>query len=290
MNHLIKIIKGSLVGMGSILPGVSGSMIAAIFNIYQSLVNALNDFTKHPIKAIKSVWQYIAGVIIGLFLGFFVINLFLDIAPLPITLLFIGFILGAIPSMIKKVRNTQFKWHHILVLLISMVSMISMVFIQENNGSGEQEYLIVFLIGAITAIALIIPGLSGATMLMALGFYQKLLDLIDDLLKGLAIFDFSSVLKQLPLFLLLVLGVVVGLILMGKVMFVLLQKYQTHFYMAVIGIVIVSPFNILFTLEQNTNDHVFQTDWYFWVVGLILCVIGFMASKLLSVEPKKLEE
>jgi len=290
MNHLIKIIKGSLVGMGSILPGVSGSMIAAIFNIYQSLVNALNDFTKHPIQAIKSVWQYIVGVIIGLFLGFFVINLFLDIAPLPITLLFIGFILGAIPSMIKKVRNTQFKWHHILVLLISMASMVSMVFIQESNGSSEQEYLIVFLIGAITAIALIIPGLSGATMLMALGFYQKLLDLIDDLLKGLAIFDFSSVLKQLPLFLLLVLGVVVGLILMGKVMFVLLQKHQTHFYMAVIGIVIVSPFNILFTLEQNTNDHVFQTDWYFWVVGLILCVIGFMASKLLSVEPKKLEE
>lgn len=290
MNHLIKIIKGSLVGMGSILPGVSGSMIAAIFNIYQSLVNALNDFTKHPIQAIKSVWQYIVGVIIGLFLGFFVINLFLDIAPLPITLLFIGFILGAIPSMIKKVRNTQFKWHHILVLLISMVSMVSMVFIQESNGSSEQEYLIVFLIGAITAIALIIPGLSGATMLMALGFYQKLLDLIDDLLKGLAILDFSLVLKQLPLFLLLVLGVVVGLILMGKVMFVLLQKYQTHFYMAVIGIVIVSPFNILFTLEQNTNDHVFQTDWYFWVVGLILCVIGFMASKLLSVEPKKLEE
>lgn len=290
MNHLIKIIKGSLVGMGSILPGVSGSMIAAIFNIYQSLVNALNDFTKHPIQAIKSVWQYIVGVIIGLFLGFFVINLFLDIAPLPMTLLFIGFILGAIPSMIKKVRNTQFKWHHILVLLISMASMVSMVFIQESNGSSEQEYLIVFLIGAITAIALIIPGLSGATMLMALGFYQKLLDLIDDLLKGLAIFDFSSVLKQLPLFLLLVLGVVVGLILMGKVMFVLLQKYQTHFYMAVIGIVIVSPFNILFTLEQNTNDHVFQTDWYFWVVGLILCVIGFMASKLLSVEPKKLEE
>ncbi len=290
MNHLTKIIKGSLVGMGSILPGVSGSMIAAIFNIYQSLVNALNDFTKHPFKAIKSVWHYIVGIIIGLFLGFFVIKLFLDIAPLPITLLFIGFILGAIPSIIQRIKVTKTKWHHFLVIVISMMIMLLMAFIQENTAAGNQEYLIVFIIGMITAVALIIPGLSGATMLMALGFYQKLLDLISDLLRGIALLDFSLLLNKIPLFLLLVLGVIIGLIIMGKVMFVLLQKYQKHFYMAVLGIVIVSPFNILFTLEQNTNDYVFQTDWYFWVVGIILCAVGFIASKHLSVEPKKMEE
>ncbi|MBN2268215.1 MAG: DUF368 domain-containing protein [Acholeplasmataceae bacterium] len=289
MNHLIKIIKGSLVGMGSILPGVSGSMIAAIFNIYQSLVNALNDFTKHPFKAIKSVWHYIVGIVIGLFIGFFVIKLFLDIAPLPITLLFIGFILGAIPSIIQRIKVTKTKWHHFLVLGVSMMVMLLMAFIQENTTTGSQEYFIVFIIGMITAVALIIPGLSGATMLMALGFYQKLLDLISDLLRGVALLDFSLVLNKIPLFLLLVLGVIIGLIIMGKVMFVLLQKYQKHFYMAVLGIVIVSPFNILFTLEQNTNDHVFQTDWYFWVVGIILCAVGFVASKHLSVEPKQLE-
>ena len=50
MNHLIKIIKGSLVGMGSILPGVSGSMIAAVLNIYQDLIEALNAFTS-PISS-----------------------------------------------------------------------------------------------------------------------------------------------------------------------------------------------------------------------------------------------
>jgi len=290
MNHLIKIIKGSLVGMGSILPGVSGSMIAAIFHIYQSLVDALNDFTKHPIKAIKSVWQYIVGIIIGLFLGFFVIKLFLDIAPLPITLLFIGFILGAIPGIIKIVKTTKTEWHHFLVMGISLISMLLMVFIQENTSTGNEEYLMVIIIGMITAIALIIPGLSGATMLMALGFYQTLLNLISDLLKGITILDFSLVLEKLPLFLLLILGVIVGLILTGKVMYVLLKKYQKHFYMAVLGIVIASPFNILFTLEENTNEHVFQTDWYFWVVGFILCGIGFIASRHLSVEPKELED
>lgn len=290
MNHLIKIIKGSLVGMGSILPGVSGSMIAAIFNIYQSLVNALNDFTKHPIQAIKSVWQYIFGIIIGLFIGFFIIKLFLDIAPLPITLLFIGFILGAIPGIIKKIKVTKTSWKHLIVMFLSFVIMILMIFIQESSRSSNQAYLIVVVIGIITAVALIIPGLSGATMLMALGFYQTLLDLISDLIRGLAILDFSFVVSKLPQFLLLVLGVIIGLIFMGKVMYVLLIKYQKYFYMAVLGIVIASPFNILFTLEQNTNEHVFQTNWYFWVAGIILCFVGFIASKHLSVEPKELED
>jgi putative membrane protein len=78
---------------------------------------------------------------------------------------------------------------------------------------------------------------------------------------------------------------------MGKVMFFLLKKYQKHFYMAVLGIVIASPFNILFTLQESTSQDVFQADWYFWLGGIALCGLGFMGSKFLSVEPnKKMEE
>ncbi len=56
--------------MGSILPGISGSMVAAILKIYQYLIDALNDFLRKPIKSILSVWQYIVGVIIGFIIGF----------------------------------------------------------------------------------------------------------------------------------------------------------------------------------------------------------------------------
>ena len=105
MNHLIKIIKGSLVGMGSILPGVSGSMIAAVLNIYQDLIEALNAFTKHPIQSIVKVWQYIVGVFVGLGLGFIFISTFLDVAPIPLSLLFIGFIIGAIPGLKKEIKS-----------------------------------------------------------------------------------------------------------------------------------------------------------------------------------------
>ena len=284
MKNIIKIIKGSLVGMGSILPGISGSMVATILKIYQDLITALNNFTKNPIKAVLSVWQYIVGVILGYIIGFFFISTFLNLAPLPFTLLFIGFILGAVPSLKKETETDHYHWHHFLVLGIAMVSMVGFMFIQESSaasGSGFY-YFVVFMIGVITAISLIIPGLSGATMLMAFGYFQTLITLGDDIVAAIISLDFSQVAAQLPMLLLLVLGVLVGMIVMGKVMFQLLKHYKIHFYFAVLGIVLVSPFNILFTLQQETTADVFQAAWYVWVIGILLFILGAFISYSLS--------
>jgi len=284
MKNIIKIIKGSLVGMGSILPGISGSMVATILKIYQDLITALNNFTKNPIKAVLSVWQYIVGVILGYIIGFFFISTFLGLAPLPFTLLFIGFILGAVPSLKKETETDHYHWHHFLVLGIAMVSMVGFMFIQESSaasGSGFY-YFVVFMIGVITAISLIIPGLSGATMLMAFGYFQTLITLGDDIIAAIINLDFSQVASQLPMLLILVLGVLVGMIVMGKVMFQLLKHYKVHFYFAVLGIVLVSPFNILFTLQAETTADVFQAPWYVWVIGILLFILGAFISYSLS--------
>lgn len=293
MNHLIKIIKGSLVGMGSILPGISGSMIAAILNIYQDLITALNNFTKHPIQSIINVWQYIVGVFVGLGLGFLFISSFLDVAPIPLTLLFIGFILGAIPGLKKEIKTEKYHWHHFFTMFIAMVAMVGFLFIQEQTAVvGSWTYLIiVFFIGMITAISIIIPGLSGATMLMALGYYQTLLKLGDDIIRDFSTLNFTAISSQLPMLGLLALGIIIGLLFMGKVMYQLLKHYKVHFYFAVLGIVFISPFNILFTLQSNTTENVFQSSWYMWVIGIVLFFIGiaityFMSKKDLVEENK----
>ena len=292
MKHIIKIIKGSLVGMGSILPGISGSMVATILKIYQDLITALNNFTKAPIKAILSVWQYIVGVILGYIIGFLFISTFLDLAPLPFTLLFIGFILGAVPSLKRETKTDHYRWHHFLVLGISMISMVGFMFIQESSSSSGSafHYFVVFMIGVITAISLIIPGLSGATMLMAFGYFQTLITLGDDLIAAAISLDFSGVTSQIPMLLLLILGVLVGMIVMGKIMYQLLKHYKIHFYIAVLGIVLVSPLNILFTLQSETTNDVFQASWYIWVIGFILFILGAFVSYTLSKKEIKPEE
>lgn len=292
MKNLIKIIKGSFVGMGSILPGISGSMVAAILKIYQDLITALNQFTKEPIHSVKAVWQYIVGVFIGFGLGFILIKLFYQNAPIPITLLFIGFILGAIPSLINEVKGMKISWHHILVFALSILMMIGLLFLNEGSSQIDSwtEYVIVFLIGIITAVALITPGLSGATILVALGYFHILVNLGDALIKAIITFDFSSVITLLPMLFILVLGVIIGLILIGKAMYFILKKYKFHFYTAILGIVFISPFNILFTLQNQTTNNVFQVEWYIYLIGAILLILGVFTTFKLSQTKIKTEE
>jgi putative membrane protein len=261
MNHLLKVIKGSLVGLGSILPGISGSMVATILNIYQDLIVALNQFTKHPIKAILSVWQYILGVGLGYVIGFLFIKTFFENFPIPFTLLFIGFILGSIPSVTKETRGKKKNWHHLVTMALAIVFMVLFLFVQEASASASNctYYLVIFVIGFITAASLITPGLSAATLLMALG-----------------------VASVMPMLLILALGVLVGMIVMGKLMYQILIHYRLHFYMAILGIIIISPFNILFELQSSTEQNVFQTHWLHWVIGAILCIGGFILTYVLS--------
>jgi putative membrane protein len=291
MNHLIKIIKGAFVGMGSILPGVSGSMIAAILKIYQDLITALNDFTSHPIKSILKVWQYILGVFVGLGLGFIVVKLFLENFPLPFTFLFIGFILGSIPTIKKEINVKNIQYHHILVFLFSIILMIMFLFINRSTSSVSNItfYFIIFFIGLITAIALITPGLSGATMLLALGYYQILIELVDDVFRAIVTFDLNEIKIFIPMLLILFLGVITGLIFMGKVMYKILEKYKNHFYIAVLGIIIISPFNVLYQLNQG-YENVFAAYWYVWIISILLLGLGVYFAYLISNKKHKTEE
>ena len=292
MKRIIKIIKGSFVGMGSILPGISGSMIAAILKIYQELITALNDFTKHPFKAIKSVWEYIVGVIIGVGFGFLLIKLFLDALPIPLTLLFIGFILGAIPSIIKELKSNKYHFSHFLVMIIAMLVMAGFLFIQEGSSSTDSwlYYVVIFFIGVIFSVALITPGLSGATLLLALGFFQILIDLGDDVIRAFLTLNFTEIAPYIPMLLLLVSGALLGLIGMGKIMFQLLKHFKSHFYFGVLGIVIVSPFNILFTLQQDTDENVFSTEWYVWILGGLFFILGLYLTHIITIKGHKVEE
>lgn len=76
---------------------------------------------------------------------------------------------------------------------------------------------------------------------------------------------------------------------MGKLMYRVLKSYKVHFYFAVLGIVLVSPFNILFTLQSNTSDNVFQAAWYVWVIGFILFGLGIYLTHIITKKGQQTE-
>jgi putative membrane protein len=292
MKKMIKIIKGICVGMGGILPGLSGSMVATILNIYHELILAINHFTKHPIRSILSIWQYLIGIIIGFGIGFVFIKFGLTTVPLIFTMLFVGLIVGAIPFIIKSMINEKPKWHYLLVFIIMMTVMILFLLIRDhsNGNTGNGYYISVFLIGFVYAIALIIPGLSGSTLLIALGFFQTFLLIGNDTIEAILSLEFSGMIAQAPTILILILGIVVGLILMGKAMYQILKKYQTHFQYGVLGIIIISPINIMVSVNQETTDSVFRTSWWMWVISIFVLILGFYLSYRLTIKSEFKQE
>jgi putative membrane protein len=289
MQHIIKIAKGILIGLGMILPGISGAMIATSLFVYEALIEALNNITKKPFKAILSIWQYLLGALIGIGIGMMLVQTFLDRILVPMTFLFVGFILGGIPKMIKDAGVGQQSKQHIAVFVVFFVIMISTLWLPERSQTtqGFMLYIILIVVGILTAISMIIPGLSGATILLALGYYDLLIDTGSGLISGVFGFDFNEISAYVPMFLLILVGVIVGLVFIGKLIYYLLKNHIRYFYFGVLGIVLASPINIVVILNEQTVSGLLNISWYVWLLSVMALAMGYyLTDQLIKISKK----
>ncbi len=293
MNNIKKVLVGSLVGIGSILPGVSGGMIAAAFNIYGQLIEALNNFFKHPIAAVKSIWQYLIGVLIGILIGFIGLKLIFDHVPIPSTLLFIGLILGTLPEIWFQAKQKKIDALGFVIIGITMIVMIGILFLPIGANQNPHWYTWV-TIGALIATSLIVPGLSGTMILLMIGYYQVMLNFVDQGLNALRTFNFNTLWQMMPQVLWILLGALLAVFILVKSMIYILKKKPQRFYQVVLGIMIASPINIIgslyLDLKEEMNIFDFAEQWPMWVIGLILIPVGIYISRLFSKGNNETEE
>lgn len=188
MKNIIKMIKGMIVGFIIIIPGVSGSMIAAALNIYEDLISALSNITKKPVKSVLSVWQYIIGIIIGVGLGVvFVVTIYTKF-PIQLTALFIGLIIGGIPKLIKENKKDFNRWYHMFTIVITILLVGSLLFVPTsiNNVNTNGKTLVYLATGLLLAGPIIIPGISGAMVLSMIGLYNQTMTTISNFFKKLS--------------------------------------------------------------------------------------------------------
>lgn len=285
MKFIIKIVQGMMIGIGSITPGVSGSMIANSFKIYEELIAALNMFSKKPIKAVFGIWEYLVGIILGLLLGAIFISQLLKVIPLYSTIFFIGLIFGSLPNIIKEESKTKIKWYHILIIIIA-ISLVLLLLLLEpiniTNISGIQLYLVYALIGFLIAVPLIIPGFSGATVLMVLGLYSYFTNTISELVFTLTNLDFDGFLNIFGSLLIMVISAFIGILLIAKLIKYIIDNYKSSFNMAIIGLLLVAPINIL-VATNNEVDNLFG-NISFWkiILAIIAFTIGFLMIFLIG--------
>ncbi|HHT55950.1 MAG TPA: DUF368 domain-containing protein [Acholeplasma sp.] len=253
MRTILKTIKGLLVGFIIIIPGISGSMIAAALNIYEDIISALSNLTKNPIKALKSIWEYILGMIIGLGLGVVFVATVYTKYPLQLTGLFIGLIIGGIPALIKQNKGQFKKWYHYLTIIISMAVMASLLFIprQSADDQGNGQIFLYAIMGLLIAGPIVIPGISGAMVLTMVGFYNKTMNTIKNFLKNLFTFNFSMLFDDLGAVLFMGIGGIVGLVIFAKVIKYILEKYPKVFNAIILGVLLIAPISIVVSLDKE---------------------------------------
>ena len=137
MTFLQNCAMGIAIGSGAILPGISSGVFCVIFGIYEKLIDNIFNFFKYPKKNLKFLLPILIGIFIGVFIFSNIINYFLAKFPIQTKSIFIGLILGSIPSLFKEVnKNYKFELKYLLFTLISFIIGILSVFLESNISTN----------------------------------------------------------------------------------------------------------------------------------------------------------
>ena len=281
MKILIDILKGAMIGIANIIPGLSGGTLAVVMNIYDKLITAISEIFKNPIKAIKSVWLYGVGAILGIIFGVFSITFLLEKFEVPTTALFVGLIIGAIPLLRNQIDDKKVTVGNVIIGVLMMALVISLPFLSMLGvNSSIENPVIYFFLGAISAGTMVMPGVSGSMILMTLGYYDKVMELIKGTISAVVIFDLDIVLSNLIYLIPFGIGVILGIVLIAKFIKWLFEKHKQLTIFAILGLVIASPFAVI--VEVGATSISILTI----IIALITFVIGYKIAEYFS----KMEE
>ena len=239
-ENILLVLKGMIIGIANIIPGVSGGTLMITLGIYEQVIDTISHFFKNFKKNLKFIIPIAIGMVLSILILSKLISLCLDKYPFPTTLFFIGLIIGGIPLIWKKTSAAKKKFSNWLVFLITFAIVVTFAFLKSGdfvidlNSLTIGGYGVLFLIGMISAATMVIPGISGSFVLMMLGYYAPIVNTIKDLTK------FDSLGHNLTILIPFGLGIVVGIVLVAKLIEYLLHKYPVKTYYGVLGFVLAS--------------------------------------------------
>lgn len=257
-------IKGFIIGVGKIIPGVSGAVIAISLGLYDISIYYVNNFFKDLKESIKFLLPISLGIILSIITFSKIIIYFLNNFYLPTILLFIGLIIGGFN---RTLINITFNKKNIVYTLISYIFIITLSLIKTNNIVNSSSFLVFFIIGFIDAATMVIPGVSGTVVLMLLGLYDLLINLISDLT------NISMIIININKLIPYILGLGISVIIFVKIINYLFNSHKEKTYSIIVGFSFAS-LTILFIQTLSNNYSVIEI-----FVSLILLVLGCFISK-----------
>lgn len=273
-NFIVLYLKGLIIGIGQIIPGVSGAMLAIFFGIYEKAVEIISDFFHNVKENLKFLIPVGLGIITSVLFISKLIKFSLETFYIPTMLLFIGLIVGSLPPVFKKLKNKNKSNIFILLFVFVLITCLSLFNIENSvliDNFSLIQYLMLLIVGFIYAATMVIPGVSGTAIMMLIGYYNIVIDMISSLT------SINYIISHFGVIFPFVIGFILGVIIISKLMNYLLKNYETKTYYGIVGLVL-SSILIMIIKTFNKGFEVFGLAF-----GLFLFIIGTYISKKLDI-------
>ncbi len=245
------VLKGIIIGLASIIPGVSGGTLAVSMGIYDKIIHCINHLFRGFKDNVLFLLPIAAGMgiaVVGSAIG---IDYLFEEFPLQTNLLFVGLILGSLPPIYNKVKGETIRIGHMLSAVIFFVLIAGLAFF--NGSQGKEAVLVpslaetikLFAIGILSSATMVIPGISGSMLLLLLGYYNPILDSIKAFVAAVFQWNIPAALNEVYLLAPFGIGLVLGIFALAKIVEVIFEKFPLYAYWAIIGLILASPIAIL---------------------------------------------
>ena len=231
-QFIIRILQGALIGLGAVLPGISGGVLCVVFNIYKTIMEFLAD----PFRKFKTHVPKLIPIGIGGVIGFLgvanILSFLLDKYPAPSVCLFIGLIGGMLPSLFREAgEQGRSKASYVSMVVAAILVFALLISLQVFSVVITPNFVWYLFCGFCLALSVIAPGMSFSTLLMPLGLYEPFVS-------GIGRMDFAVLIPG-------GIGALVTVILFAKAVDSLFKHHHSVAFHAIIGIVIAATIMII---------------------------------------------
>ena len=287
-------ICGLLMALADSVPGVSGGTIAYLLGYYEDFINSLNSFMSRKgdklerKENLKKSFKFLIRLGIGWIVGFISAVLILtsvfESHIYQISSLFIGFIVFSIPLIVYDEKESLKKFYNVVFLILGAALVVAITMVNPSDGGSVSagafnigQLIYTVLVGMIAISAMVLPGISGSTMLLIFGVYLPVMNAIKDLLH----LDFSG----LPIVISVGIGILLGVIVIIKLVKAALEHFHSQTVYAIIGLMLGSLLSIVKGPESlETPKEMLTMDTFsilFFFIGGVV-IIGLQCLKLFS--------
>lgn len=280
-------VDGFCMALADSVPGVSGGTVAFIMGFYDQFIGSIHNLAFGKMKEKRSAVMYLAklgaGWVIGMAMAAVVLSALFESHIYAVSSLFIGFIGGAIPLIIKAERKSLRDIEKgILFLLLGIILVAGITWANSRSGGAAMELgqfsiqtsVKLFFIGMAAISAMFLPGISGSTLLLIFGAYIPVITAV----KGVLSLEFSYI----PCLIFFGCGVLTGAVTVVKAIKVCLEKFRTQTIYMILGMMIGSFYAIVMgpvTLEMPREALGFGNFHVTWAAAGVALVSGMQVIK-----------